>query len=392
MGATKSVTLKDVATRAAVSQAVVSTVLNDRANNGVFVSDATKQRVIAAAKDLGYVVRHQPLPPVRRLHGSPHEGVAIDTRLVGLLLGRRFGGTLFTDIFYGVNSVLTPSSYHPLVLDTYADTYQKAAEKEAEALKYAQTNHFAGLILWHEGGPANVNLIQSIRDHHFPIVAIDRRVPGLELDYVGTDNVTGAFDATQHLLDRGHRRIAHMTSLSMTDAASERLAGYQKAMYEAGLRTNPRHILLALDGGRRLDREMLRQVFTAADAPTAIFLVSDYWAPVVYHELTLLGLRVPEDVAMVGFDDVVQPGLESVELTSMAQDFEGIGKTAGEMILERLKAPERAISSFVYPANLVARHSSDVQVSCDELSSNGSEISANIAHSQASSAVPAVTV
>ena len=362
MGATKAVTLKDVALRAGVSQAVVSTVLNDRANNGVFVSEVTRQRVLEAARDLGYIVRHHPLPPVRRVAGNGREPLAMDTRLVGLLLGRRFGGTLFTDIFYGVNSVLTPHSFHPLVLDTYAETYQKAAEKEAEALNYAQSNHFAGVILWHEGGPANVHLIQSIRDHHFPIVAIDRRVPGLELDYVGTDNVTGAFDAVRHLIGKGHRRIAHMTSLSMTDAASERLAGYQQAMHEAGLATNPRHILLALDGGRRLDREMLRQVFMAPDAPTAIFLVSDYWAPVVYQELKMLGLRVPEDVAMVGFDDVVQPGLDSLELTSMAQDFEGIGKTAAEMVLQRIDCPERPITTFVYPAHLVARHSSAVTI------------------------------
>ncbi len=360
MGATKAVTLKDVALQAGVSQAVVSTVLNDRANNGVFVSEVTRQRVVAAASALGYVVRHHPLPPVRRLHGAARDSaMAMDTRLVGLLLGRRFGGSLFTDIFYGVNSLLTPHGFHPLVLDTYADTYQRAAEKEAEALEYAQHNHFAGVILWHEGGRANVDLIQSIRDHHFPIVAIDRRVPGLELDYVGTDNVNGAYIATKHLIERGHRRIAHMTSLSMTDGASERLAGYQKALQEAGLETNPRHILLALDGGRRLDREMLRQVFNASDAPTAIFLVSDYWAPVVYQELSLLGLKVPEDVALVGFDDVVQPGLESVELTSMAQDFEGIGKTAAQMILERIQNCEKPFASHVFPAHLVVRHSSE---------------------------------
>jgi DNA-binding LacI/PurR family transcriptional regulator len=367
MGATKAVTLKDVALKAGVSQAVVSTVLNERANNGVFVSDITRHRVQDAAKSLGYVVRHHNLPPVRRVHGTVRDASALDARLVGLLLGRRFGGTLFTDIFYGVNSVLTPHGYHPLVLDTYAETYQKAAEKEAEALNYAQNSHFAGVILWHEGGTSNVNLIQSIRDHHFPIVAIDRRVPGLELDYVGTDNVEGAFEATQHLIQRGHRRIAHMTSLSMTDAASERLAGYQKAMGDAGLSTNPRHILLTLDGGRRLDREMLRQVFTAPDAPTAIFLVSDYWAPVVYQELKTLGLRVPDDVALVGFDDVVQPGLESVQLSSMSQDFEGIGKTAAEMILDRIRNPERQIATLTYPAHLVSRHSSSKMIGSSSL-------------------------
>lgn len=358
MGATKPVTLKDVAQQAGVSQAVVSTVLNERANNGIFVSDQTKQRVLEAARNLGYVVRNRPLPPVRRVHTNGREPQGLDTHLVALLLGRRFAGSLFTDIFYGVNSILTPKGYHPLVLDTYAETYNKAAEKEAEALRYARDNHFAGVILWHEGGPANVPLIHEIRDHHMPVVAIDRRVPGLELDYIGTDNITGAYTATRHLIEQGHRRIAHLTSLGMTDAASERLTGYQQALQDAGIETNPRHILLTLDGGRRLDREMLRQIFTGPDAPTALFLLADYWAPEVYAELTRLGLRVPQDVALVGFDDVVQPGLEDVELTSMAQDFEGIGKMAAQITLQRIGHPERAPQSCVFPARLVVRASS----------------------------------
>jgi len=201
-------------------------------------------------------------------------------------------------------------------------------------------------------------LIQEIRDHHFPVVAIDRRVPGLELDFIGTDNVTAAYAATRHLIEQGHRRIAHLTSLGMTDAASERLTGYQQALLDNGLEANPRHILLTLDGGRRLDREMLRQVFTAPDAPTALFLLADYWAPVVYDELRELGLRVPEDVALVGFDDVVQPGLEDLELTSMAQDFEGIGKKAAEIILDRLDKPALAPQVHTFSARLVVRRSS----------------------------------
>jgi LacI family transcriptional regulator len=371
MGVTKSVTLRDVAQRAGVSQAVVSTVLNERANNGVFVSDITKKRVQAAAFDLGYVVTHRPLPPVRRIGARPENASRVDTSLVALLLGRRFGGTLFTDIFYGVNAALSESRYHPIVLDTYADTYGKAAEKEAEALRYARDQNFAGAILWHEGGSANVGLIRELQSSNFPIVAIDRRVPGLDLDYVGTDNITAAYIATNHLIHCGHRRIAHLTNLGMTDASSGRLTGYHKALHDAGIAPNPQYILLALDGGRTLDRENLRKVFTSQNAPTAIFLLSDYWAPAVYNELKYLGLRVPEDVAMVGFDDVMQPGLEDLELTSMAQDFEGIGKCAAEMVLRRVANPTGPVQSTVFPAQLMIRQSSRTPIAKDEPYRNG---------------------
>lgn len=353
----KNITLKDVAERVHVSQSVVSTVLNDR-QNGIFVSDSTRRNVLAAATELGYCARNRTIPPVRKpVAGRPRRDKSADSRLVGVLLGRRFGGTLFTDIFYGVNAALSVQGYHPLVLDTYAETYQKAAEKEADGLRYARQSGFAGVVLWHEGGRANVPLIQEIRDE-IPVVAIDRRVPNVELDYVGTDNFQGAYEATRHLIAAGHTRIAHLTRLETTDAAAGRLQGYQQALADAGLPLNPRHILLALDSGRRLDREMIGQVFSRADAPTAIFLMADFWAPPVYAELKRLDLRVPEDVALVGFDDVVQPGLDELELTTMAQNFEGIGQSAGEMILRRLAEPSATLTSRVYPARLIVRRSS----------------------------------
>ena len=307
---------------------------------------------------LGYAVRHRVLPPVRKPGpGRGSSDIGAGRRLIAVLLGRRFGGTLFTDIFYGVNAALSLQGYHPLVLDTYAETYPKANEKEAEGLIYARENGFAGAVLWHEGGSANVSLIQEIRDE-MPVVAIDRRVPGLELDYVGTDNFRGAYDATRHLIAQGHTRIAHLTRLETTDAAAGRLQGYQRALADAGLSLNPRHILLALDGGRRLDPDMVAQVFSGPDAPTALFLMADFWAPPVYAELKRLGLRVPDDVALVGFDDVVPPGLDDLELTSMAQDFEGIGRTAGELVLRRIANPTLPFVTHVFPARLVIRRSS----------------------------------
>ena len=356
MPSVKPVTLKDVAERAKVSQSVVSTVLNER-QNGIFVSDGTRQNVLAMAAQLGYVARHRALPSIRKPSLGRRPGAATESHLVGVLLGRRFGGSLFTDTFYGINETLAAQGYHPLVLDTYADTYQKAAEKEAEGLKYAHASGFAGVVLWHEGGPANIELIQTLQSE-MPVVAIDRRVPGVALDFVGTNNLQGAYDATQHLIAQGHTRIAHLTRMETTEAAADRLRGYQQAMQDAGLEFNPRHLILLRDGGRRLDSCQMQQLFTGPDAPTAVFLLADFWAPPVVTELRRLGMRVPEDIALVGFDDVVPPGLDDLGLTTMAQDFDGIGKTAGSLILRRLADPSASCVSEVFPAHLVVRHSS----------------------------------
>ena len=351
----KPVTLKDVAERAKVSQSVVSTVLNER-QNGIFVSEGTRLNVLAAAAHLGYTPRHRAQPPIRK-PGARRYGPAAEPHLVGVLLGRRFGGSLFTDTFYGINETLAAQGYHPLVLDTYADTYQKAAEKEAEGLRYARANGFAGVVLWHEGGHANVDLIQTLQAE-IPVVAIDRRVPNIALDFVGTDNLQGAYEATQHLIAQGHTRIAHLTCMETTEAAADRLRGYQQALRDAGLEFNPRDLILLQDGGRRLDPAQMRLLFGGAGAPTAVFLLADFWAPPLVTELRRLGLRVPEDVALVGFDDVVPPGLDDLGLTTMAQDFDGIGKTAGSLILRRMADPSAAFVSEVFPARLVVRRSS----------------------------------
>lgn len=355
MSSLKAVTLKDVAERAHVSQSVVSTVLNDR-QNGIFVSDGTRRNVLAVALELGYQARHRALPPIRKPGARPLSGPA-ESHLVGVLLGRRFGGSLFSDIFYGVNAALSPRGIHPLVLDTYAESHQKAQDKEAEGLRYALSSRFAGVVLWHEGGSANAALIEEVRAQ-MPVVAIDRTVPGVALDYVGTDNFGGAYEATRHLIAQGHTRIAHLTRVEATDATAARLQGYQQALADAGLPFNPRHLLLALDGGRRLDRDAFSETFRAADAPTAVFLMADFWAPPVLAELARLGLRVPSDIALVGFDDVITPGMEHLELTSMAQDFERIGHTAGDLVLRRMAEPDAALVTEVFAARLVVRASS----------------------------------
>jgi LacI family transcriptional regulator len=354
----KAVTLKDVAAKASVSQAVVSTVLNDREGNGIFVSETTRQRVLDAASELGYVIRPRVLPPIKRLTTPVKAEPEADNRLVALLLGRKFGGNLFTDIFYGVSEVLGKNGYHPVVLDTHADTYSTAAQKEAQALEYIRENKFAAAILWHEGGHANVSAIKQLHDEICPVVAIDRRVPGLDLDFIGTDNFHAAYTAVRHLIDGGRKRIGHLTSLGMTDAASERLTGYQQALKDVGLEADPRHLLLAMDGGRRLYSEMFRQVFRSEHAPDALFLLSDYWAPVVYRELNTLALRVPEDVAIASFDDVAQPGMDATALTSVAQDFEGIGKAAAECAMERIQNRAGQSKTIVFPGRLIVRRSS----------------------------------
>lgn len=337
---------------AKVSQSVVSTVLNER-QNGIFVSEGTRLNVLAAAAALGYAVRPRALPPIRKPDAAR---AGAQGHLVGVLLGRRFGGSLFTDTFYGINESLAAQEYHPLVLDTYAEVYQKAVEKEAECLRYAQESGFAGIVLWHEGGPANVELIQRLRQQ-MPVVAIDRRVPGVALDFAGTDNYGGAYEATRHLIAQGHSRIAHLTRMESTEAAADRLRGYRQALEDAGLEFSPRDLILLRDGGQRLDPAQIASLFTERDAPTAVFLLADYWAPAIVAELRRLDLRVPEDIALAGFDDVVPPGLDDLGLTTMAQDFSGIGRTAGELILRRLADPDADPASEVFPAHLMVRHS-----------------------------------
>lgn len=221
----------------------------------------------------------------------------------------------------------------------------------------------AGVILWYLGGGANLPALQALRAAQVPIVFVDRQPPcGFEADYVGIDNARATREIVGHLIAQGHRKIAHITLDYPVSTLAERLAGYRAALTEAGLLDRSEQVLV---GRYRTPEE--RDVICAGfaerllghpDPPTALFVVNDDMAMAMIAALRARGVRIPQEMAVAGFDNLQRwsPGVSF--LTSVNQPFEQMGALAASLLLERLKlGAARAYRRVLLEAPLVARHS-----------------------------------
>lgn len=241
---------------------------------------------------------------------------------------------------------------------------EEVLRSEAEFLtRMAHDSEIAGVILWYLGGDANLPALQTLRAAQVPAVFVDRQPPcGFEADYVGIDNERAAREIVRHLVEQGHRRIAHITLGYPVSTLAERLAGYRAALAEASLLDRSERVLA---GRYRTPEE--RDVVCAGFAerllghpepPTALFVVNDDMAVGMIAALRARGVRIPQDMAVAGFDNIQRwsPGVSF--LTSAHQPFKQMGARAAHLLLERLKAgPVSAYRRILLDAPLVARHS-----------------------------------
>jgi LacI family transcriptional regulator len=235
---------------------------------------------------------------------------------------------------------------------------------EAEFLaRMADDPEIAGVILWYLGGSANLPALKALRAAQVPVVFVDRQPPcGFEADYVGIDNARAAREIVGHLIAQGHCKIAHVTLDYPVSTLAERLAGYRAALTDAGLLDRSEQVLV---GRYRTSEErdlvcagFAERLLGHPDQPTALFVVNDEMAMAMIAALRARGVRVPQEMAVAGFDNLQRwsPGVSF--LTSVNQPFEQMGVLAASLLLERLKiGTTRAYRRVLLEAPLVARHS-----------------------------------
>lgn len=227
----------------------------------------------------------------------------------------------------------------------------------------------SGLIILPIDGRADPSLYRQLLDQGFPLVLIDRHIVGLSIDAVLPDNVGGAFMAVSHLIGLGHRRIAFISSDNLsTTSVLERLQGYQQALRASEIDVAAELIFTRLpaippdgtdedrviqDNARRIARFL-----SSRPLPTAVFALHDRIAISVLEASAELGLRVPDDLAIVGFDDDPLAQKLRVPLTTIAQPRDQIGRTAARMIAERIEGRRTETARIILPTHLVIRQSS----------------------------------
>ncbi len=289
------------------------------------------------------------------------------SRLIALVMwhgGFEQGATAQQRIFWGMNQAFDDAGYHGVFLDLGGemDDPDDVAAREAARLQSVLDQGFGGLVFYSFAYASNRQLIQEVAKR-VPMVLIDRMVPGIEADFVGVDNRGAMYEATAHLLSRGHRRIAYITRAEPINTVQDRLEGYRRALRDHGGAGVAEMVLTATASTEpewRANWPVFDVMFRLPppERPTAALCVNDYVAANVASRLTALGLRIPEDVALAGFDNIVQVLPNGEGLTTVAQPFEEIGRTAARTLLWRMNHPGKPPAHHELPAALIARSSS----------------------------------
>ena len=329
----KAATIIDIAKAAGVSVSTVSRVLN----NYEHVRPALRERVQAAMDSMDYVPNRQ----ARRLVGGK-------SGVIGLVL-HVLGTEYVAEIMRGIDEELAQVEYDLMLYTTHR-------HKTMEDF-YARTmaNSLAdGLILLVPsiGEP----YLDGLRASNFPHVMVDVDCGDGKSWSVGITNWQGAFDATRYLLQLNHRRIAIVTDQLELSTSSSRLAGYKAALAAYDVPFDPD---LWVEDNYMFPhtRPLIERLFQLPDPPTAIFTTGDLAALRIMDILRLHDLRVPQDISLVGFDDVPQAIAAYPPLTTIHHPLYEMGQTAARILLEQIEIPGLLAQHIELPTRLVVRES-----------------------------------
>jgi len=325
------VTIYDVARRAAVSPATVSRVLNQRQG----VDSEMARRVLDAVETLGY--RPNSVARSLRRQAAPVWAVVISD----------IENPHFTSLVRGIEDVARANGKSVVLCNSDEDLAE-----EAQYFEVALAEQMSGVII----SPASDRLtnIGALLARGIPVVTIDRRLRNTQVSSVVVDNRNGARVATRHLLDAGYERVGCIVGPLATSTARERLAGYRAAFREVGLRVDESLIRVSdykEAGGYASANDLL----SGATSPDALFVTNNLMTVGALEALSDMGVRVAQDVGVVGFDDNPWARLMRPTLSTVAQPTYDIGRRAADLLLSGAADPPVVLT---LPTSLMARDSS----------------------------------
>ena len=327
-------TIKDVAGLAGVSTMTVSRVIN----RSGYASEETKVRVEQAIAALGYV----PNALARHLRSKR-------TRTIALVLSD-VTNPFFTTVARGVEDVAASHRFAVMFCNT-----DESEVEEAESLQMVIERQIDGVLLVPAGSsPDPFTLLHT---HGVPVVVQDRRVSTPAVDQVRSDSRVGAYRLVRHLIELGHTRIAMISGPHRISTSADRIAGYRRALADAGLPFDPS---IVHDAGFSIEAgyAMAREILATTPRHTAIFAANNFIAFGAIRAIRDGGLVVPDDVSVVCFDDMPEDWLLDPFLTCIEQDAYAMGRRAAELLFQRLasSAPARR-RSIILPVRVVIRRS-----------------------------------
>jgi DNA-binding LacI/PurR family transcriptional regulator len=331
-------TLQEVAAVAGVSKSTVSRVVN----GSQAVSPAVRDLVRSVIARTGYRPNHAARSLVTRRTGS-----------IGLVVsepeGRVFSDPFFASVVRGVTAVVRESDIQ-LVLVLAND-----ARAQQQVLDYLRDGHLDGalLISSHARDPLPRKLIEE----HLPAALSARPLHPTAISFVDVDNRAGAQLAVTHLLDRGRSRVATIAGPQDMAAGQDRLTGYRQALRRRRLPADARLIAHG-NFTRSSGAEAMEQILSRSTPPDGLFVASDLMALGALAVLAERGLRVPRDVAVVGFDDSVAALEARPPLTTVHQPVEAMARALTLTLLDCIADPDHPVTSRIFQPRLVVRESS----------------------------------
>jgi len=320
----------DVAKLANVSQSAVSRVYTE----GASVSDATRKRVLTAADELGY-----------RPNALARAVISGRSRLIAVMVAY-LDNQFYPVVLEKLSRALQERGYQALLLMTEPGTQDKVVE---QILEY----QVEGILM--ASASLSSNLAIECANTGIPVVLFNRYVASLPVSSVTTDNIEGARLLADFLVRGGHRHIAYIAGYEDSSTNRDREAGFYKGLAEHGRTISARAV-----GGYSFEgaAEAASELFDRPDRPDAVFVANDHMAFSVMDVLrSRLGLKIPEDVSVVGFDDVPEASWKAYDLTTISQQADEMLNETLSILLEQIE--NRAINkrASVIPAKLVVRGS-----------------------------------
>jgi LacI family transcriptional regulator len=331
-------TIKDIARLANVSHTTVSRALNDKSR----IRNETKEKILAIVRQLNY----QPNFIARGL-------VMRRTRTLGLII-TTIANPFYTELALGIESTARSLGYNIILSFTHSDLVI-----EKESIDMLRSKGVDGMIFSsaHMDDPNIVRLAEE----EFPVVMVNRRtyhpmVKG-KVDYVGVDNILGGHLAVEHLIKLGHQKIGVMGGSSESSVGFERLEGGKRAMEAYGMKPMTQYFLEG-DFLKKSGYQGGMRFLEMGDPPSAIFATNDYMALGVYQAFVEKGLKVPEDVAIVGFNDIEFTAMKGVELTTVGQKKYEMGALAVKALVEKIEGERTGPTKEIFlEPELVIRRS-----------------------------------
>ena len=338
----ETVTIKDIARALGLSTSTVS-----RALRGSYeISPETKKLVLEYAEKINY--RPNPIALSLKERKSRSIGVVVS----------EIANTFFSQAINGIESIAYNRGYHVIISQSH-----ESYEREKVTIQHLASRSVDGLLVSLSNETIDLSHLKQLHDKGLPVVFFDRITDEINTHKVTANNVKGAFDATQHLINKGFTRIAHITNSPNLSITKERLQGYQEALKKNNLPFDEKLVHYTLHGGMIYEeiQDEIQKMFNARQKPDAILTASDRITTSCLTALKAAGKKIPDDISVIGFTNTNIAELFNPPLSAVRQPAFDMGQTATELLISIIesKRPVTEFETRILDTELFTRESSE---------------------------------